>query len=119
MFGKRLKELRKKKGLTIEEVAEMLDLGRSTYAGYETETRKPPLENIIKLAQFYNTSSDYILGLTDNPQSRENDTNFKLFLEGKNLTWDGVPLTDEELKPIKDLLEIIVRDRIPKYYSKK
>lgn len=116
MFGERLKSLRKKKGLTIEQVAEMLELGRSTYAGYETEGRKPQLETIIKLAQFYNTSADYILGLTDNPQSREEENNFKSFIEGTNLTWDGIPLTEKELEHIKDLLEIIVRDRLPKRY---
>lgn len=115
MFGERLKLLRKKKGLTIEELAEKIGLGRSTYAGYETEKRKPQLETIIKLADFHNTSTDYILGLTDNPQSNKDDNDFKKYLDKKELTWDGVPLSDEELKPIKDLMEIVVRDRLPKY----
>ena len=117
MYGERLKRLRKERGLTIDEVSEKLDLARSTYAGYETENRKPPIENIIKFAEFHDTSVDYILGLTDNRQSKKNDTEFSLYLKNENLTWNGVPLSEEELKPIKDILEIVVRDRLP--YKKK
>lgn len=105
--------MRKERGLTIDEVAKELGLARSTYAGYEIETRKPPIENIIRFAEFYNTSADYILGLTDNRQSRKDDTEFSKYIQNKQLTWNGVPLSEEELKPIKDLLEIVVRDRLP------
>lgn len=115
MYGERLRSLRKKKGMTMEELSDELDLGRSTYAGYENEYRKPQLETIIRLADFHNTSSDYILGLTDNPQSKQDENDFSLYLKNKNLNWNGVPLTEEELKPIKDLLEIVVRDRLPKH----
>jgi len=119
MYGNRLRNLRNGKGLTMEELSEKLDMRRSTYAGYEKETRKPPLDVLITLADFHNVSVDYILGLTDNPTSSKNQNDIKEYLTQGNFTWDGVPLSEEEIKPIKDLLEIVVRDRLPKYKRKK
>lgn len=113
MFGVRLKELRTKRRWTIEEVAEKIDVGRSTYAGYETEDRKPPIQNLIKLSKLFDVSVDYILGLTDEPDIKNLEYNASNYLKKDNLHWNGVPLSDKELGPIIDLLEVIVRDRLP------
>ena len=114
MYGSRLKELRNKAHWTIEEVAEKLEVSRSTYAGYETEDRKPPINNLIKLSKLFNVSVDYILGLTDEPDIKELEYDVSKYLKKENLNWNGAPLTDEELSPIRDLLEVIVRDKLPK-----
>lgn len=114
MYGKRLKELRNQKKWTIEQVAEKLNIGRSTYAGYETEDRKPPIQNLIKLSKLYDVSVDYILGLTNEPDIKELEYDASKYLRKDNLNWKGVPLSETELKPIVELLEIIVRDRLPK-----
>lgn len=119
MYGKRLKNLRNDKRLTMEELSNELDMRRSTYAGYEKETRKPPIDVLITLADYHNVSVDYILGLTDNPVSNKQNNDIKEYLMSGKFTWDGVPLSEDELKPIKDLLEIVVRDRLPKYKQKK
>jgi transcriptional regulator with XRE-family HTH domain len=113
MYGKRLKDLRKNKNWTIEDVATKIEVGRSTYAGYETEHRKPPLEIISELASLYNVSTDYILGLTNESEPTKIEYNASEYLKKENLNWDGVPLTDRELKPVRDLLEIVIRDRLP------
>jgi transcriptional regulator with XRE-family HTH domain len=113
MFGVRLKNLRTKHHWTIEDVADKINVARSTYAGYETEDRKPPIKNLIKLSKLYNVSVDYILGLTDEPNIREIEYDASKYLRKGNLNWNGVPLTDEELEPIIKLFEMIVRDRIP------
>lgn len=113
MFGERLKGLRNKRHWTIEEVAEKIDVGRSTYAGYETEDRKPPIQNLIKLSNLFDVSVDYILGLTDEPDIKKVEYNASEYLKKGNLNWNGVPLSDEELGPIVELLEVIVRDRLP------
>lgn len=118
MYGKRLKELRNQKKWTIEQVAEKLNIGRSTYAGYETEDRKPPIQNLIKLSKLYDVSVDYILGLTNEPDIKELEYDASKYLRKDNLNWKGVPLSETELKPIVELLEIIVRDRLPKKNSK-
>lgn len=65
MIKERLKELRKEKGLHQKDVAEVLGMSSTGYAGYEQGTNKPPADTLVTLARFYNVSSDYILGITD------------------------------------------------------
>ena len=65
MILQRLKDLREDKDLKQEDIAEVLDIAQRTYSGYETGSRMIPYTCILKLAKFYNTSTDYILGLTD------------------------------------------------------
>ncbi|MCI5891783.1 MAG: helix-turn-helix domain-containing protein [Clostridiales bacterium] len=67
MLLKRLRDLREDRDLKQQEVAEVLNISQRTYSGYETGTRMIPYTCLIKLAKYYNTSTDYILGLTDNP----------------------------------------------------
>ena len=62
--GIRLKQLRKKKGLSQEEVAKRLDVTKNTISAYERNIINPKLELLIGLAVLYNTSVDYILGLS-------------------------------------------------------
>lgn len=114
MIGSRLKELRLDKRKTIEEIAKFLGTGRSTYAGYEAEYRQPPNEILVSLAEYHNVSTDYLLGVTDIPDAKDPETNAKVILGSGALHWDGIPLNDEELKPIRELLELVVRERLPK-----
>lgn len=64
-LGKRLKELREEQGLTQKEVAAALHLHSVTYLHYEKAQREPPLSVLADMAQFYEVSTDYLLGLTD------------------------------------------------------
>ena len=50
---------------TQEEIAKLLDCKREVYRRYEKGIHEIPVWAVIKLAEFYNTSTDYILGLTD------------------------------------------------------
>ena len=61
----RLRDLREDRDLTQKTLAEYLHIGQNTYSQYETGQRQIPIEVLIKLAAFYNTSTDYILGLTN------------------------------------------------------
>lgn len=61
----RLRDLREDRDLTQAEVAEVLNIAQRTYSSYETGNRMIPYTCLIKLAKFYNTSIDYIVGLTD------------------------------------------------------
>ncbi|MDO5344339.1 MAG: helix-turn-helix transcriptional regulator [Lachnospiraceae bacterium] len=58
VFSCRLRCLRKKAGLTQEEVAKHLNIERQTYCNYENDSRTPPLETIIRLADFYRVTLD-------------------------------------------------------------
>lgn len=62
---KRLKELRETKGLTQEEVADIINTTQQQYSKYELGKRLIPLNKLNILADYYETSIDYILNRTD------------------------------------------------------
>ena len=64
----KLKELRKEKHLTQEELANQLKIGRVNYCRYEQEQIEPDLQTLIKIADYYNVSLDYLCGRTWNNQ---------------------------------------------------
>lgn len=61
----RLRELREDRDITQRTLADYLHVRQNTYSQYETGQRQLPLDALIRLAQFFNTSTDYILCLTD------------------------------------------------------
>lgn len=65
MFGKRLRALRKEQKLTMKEFGEKFSLAESTISGYENGNRKPDMDILSKFADFFNVSTDYLLGRTD------------------------------------------------------
>ena len=70
----RIRALREDSDLTQQQVADHLHIRQNTYCQYETGNRQIPLESLIALAYFYNTSTDYLLGITDEkkPYNRKN-----------------------------------------------
>ena len=60
----RLRDLREDRDITQKTLADYLHVRQNTYSQYETGQRQLPLDALILLAQFFNTSADYILGLT-------------------------------------------------------
>ena len=62
MIGNRLKSLRESMGLKQEDVAKAISVSPSTIGMYEINKREPNNEIIIKLAQFFNVTTDYLLG---------------------------------------------------------
>lgn len=61
----RLRDLREDKDLTQKQIADMLGMSQTGYSKYETGENDIPTQILIKLAEFYNTSVDYILGRTN------------------------------------------------------
>lgn len=64
-FGKRLKELRESKGLSQMELAKLTDISQSATAKWELNKTEPSASAIIKLAEFFNETTDYLLGVSD------------------------------------------------------
>ena len=65
---KRIKDLREDKDLSQKDIAKILNMSQTGYSKYEVGTNDIPTKILISLSVFYNTSVDYILGLTDNPK---------------------------------------------------
>lgn len=61
----RIKEVRKKKGLSLQQVADAVGVGNNTISRYETGKREPKLETWNKLAEYFNVPTSYLMGLSD------------------------------------------------------
>lgn len=62
IFPQRLKELRQKKGLTQQEIADLVHVNRVTYTNWEKGKREPSFENLVKLADLFEVSLDWLFG---------------------------------------------------------
>ena len=67
MIIDRLKECRKSKKLTQKNIADSLGVSERAYQHYELSTREPNHDTLVKLCTTLNVSSDYLLGLSDDP----------------------------------------------------
>ena len=68
ILAKRLKQCRTEKGLTQRETAIYCDMTEKTYQNYELMTREPKLEILLRIADFFDVSIDYLIGRTDKKQ---------------------------------------------------
>lgn len=73
-LGKRLKELREAAGLSQDELAVWLSLSRGAVSFYETDARTPNADTLAKLARMFNTTTDYLTGLS---KAQTTDINIK------------------------------------------
>ncbi len=65
MFGKRLQELRKEKGLSQKDFAIAIGYSQAQISQWETNVNEPTASAIIKIADYFNVSTDYLLGRND------------------------------------------------------
>jgi transcriptional regulator with XRE-family HTH domain len=61
MIGTRLRELRESRNLSQATFAAAIGVNRGTYAHYEIDKRRPDYETLIKIADYYNVTTDYLL----------------------------------------------------------
>jgi len=66
-IGEKLRELRLSKHLKLENLAKVINRSYQAYSQYELGKRQPSVDIIIIISKFYGVSSDYLLGLTDDP----------------------------------------------------
>jgi len=81
MFSERLKALRNKLKIDRKEICEKLGVALTTYSNYENNNREPDFDTLIKLAKYFNVTTDYLLGITDIRncyECRENNAEDKL-----------------------------------------
>ncbi len=68
MYFQRLRDLREDRDMKQSDIADLLGIQQTVYSRYERGYQNIPLEHLLKLANFYNVSTDYILGRTNNPK---------------------------------------------------
>lgn len=106
MTGDKLKALRIKKGLKQSELAEKLGLSSSAVGMYEQNRRKPDSEILLKYAEIFDVSVDYILG-NDSGESKELMEEIRKFVSSREgLMFNGEILSDDDLEKIMNAIEI-------------
>lgn len=91
-FKDRLKDLREQRALSQKALADKLDVNKQTISQYERGVRKPDLEMLSLLCDFFNVSSDYMLGKTDVTPRFLNSAELSLL--------DSGPLSNDEINII-------------------
>ncbi len=103
MIIERLKKLRKEGKLTQKDIATFLNISQPAYQQFESGKKKMNLETMEKLADFFNVSTDYLLGKTDFP-----DFDLEVDIDNaidNSVAYDGTPITDNDREIIKDFLK--------------
>ncbi|KWU66070.1 XRE family transcriptional regulator [Bacillus mycoides] len=116
MIGENLRKLRKTNNLTMKELGQKLNLAESTISGYENGNRKPDYDTLNKFADFFEVSTDYLLGRSV-PKHTHNDANIYDPLTDPDLDlWfkdikDASPENREELKQFWEFIKIKEKNR--------
>lgn len=106
--AKRLRELREKKQVSQDDVSKFLGVERTTYTSYESG-RSRPVRVLNKLAEYYNVSIDYLLGLADSPLPKEvnintlSDTEKQLIFDFRSLNNKG---KEKIIQYVADIIEL-------------
>ena len=109
-YGDRLKKLRNNANLSQKELSDRLHINRSTYARYETSSTQPDFDTLVKLANYFNVTTDYILGNSDDPHKTENEE-LQEFIEEVKVWYKDEPESKEEkLKMFKKMFEAFKED---------
>ncbi len=73
MFGERLKMLREKAGVSQQKIADMVGLTQQAVGKWENDKAEPDLATVAKLAEFFDCSTDYLIGKSDDPHPPDPD----------------------------------------------
>lgn len=106
----RLKNLRKKKGLGQQELADTLGVPIGTYRNWEQGLRTPDTITIMKLAEFFDVSTDYLFG-----REKEPALNLGPYLQAASTPLGDISkLSQEDLDEINEIIEMKIRKRLAK-----
>ncbi|NMC58878.1 MAG: helix-turn-helix transcriptional regulator [Candidatus Methanofastidiosa archaeon] len=109
MLPERLKALRLESKLTQKEISNQLKISQSTYSDWEKGKMKP--KNIQKISDFFNVSTDYLLGNTDIKNQKQFDEDLEKSLDTFK-SFDGKPMYDEDREKIREFLRKRMEDRL-------
>jgi len=109
-YGDRLKKLRQRKKLSQKELTDRLNLNRSTYARYETSSTQPDFDTLKVLADYFNVTTDYLLGHElddiDSMTDEEIDDEIKEIASEINVWFKDEPEDKrEELKLLRKIIK--------------
>ncbi len=99
-IGERIAQLRKSRSMSQFQLAKTLNIATSTLGMYETNKRKPNMEMLEKLADFFGVSVDFLLGRPEKDDLKTAD----LADDNTIFTYKGQPLSDDDKEIIRRLM---------------
>ena len=109
----KVRELARKKGLSLNQVEEKLGYSKNTL--YSLKRQKVSSERLQEIADYFNVSTDYLLGRTNNPNiAKDGDASAPLYLRdiaAQSMLFDGKPLTEEDIDFITAVLEAHLKNK--------
>lgn len=111
MFSERLKQLRIDRKLRQKDIAEYFGTSPQSYAQWEKGLRKPSQDSLEKLAKFFDVSTDYLLGNTDQKNASDIDEEALEASLRKSIGYNGQPPTDQEVQNMKAALIDYLKNR--------
>ena len=109
----KVRELARKKGLSLNQVEEKLGYSKNTL--YSLKRQKVSSERLQEIADYFNVSTDYLLGRTDNPKiATDGDASAPLDLRdiaAQSMLFEGKPLTEEDIDFITAVLEAHLKNK--------
>lgn len=104
-IGVRITELRKQAGMSQFQLAKVLDIATSTLGMYETGKREPSLKVLNKIADYFDVSTDYLLGRSEKSNDESTDyTKLEKALDNAK-SFDGKPMSDNDRKIVRNILK--------------
>ena len=109
----KVRELARKKGLSLNQVEEKLGYSKNTL--YSLKRQKVSSERLQEIADYFNVSTDYLLGRTENPNiAKDGDASAPLDLRdiaAQSMLFDGKPLTEDDIDFITAVLEAHLKNK--------
>ena len=129
-FSKRLKELRLEAGLTQKDLANAIEVGRTTISEYESGKIVPKQEGLLKLANHFNVSVDYLTGVSNERATRKQNASdldallntihhilldeydTPVYYEGEVLSETQKLLIDQHIEQLRDNIELMLQLKV-------
>ena len=129
-FSKRLKELRLAHGETQKELANAIEVGRTTVSEYESGKIVPKQEGLLRIANHFNVSVDYLTGVSNNPATRKQNTSdldallttihhilldeydTPVTYEGEVLSEKQKLIIDQHIEQLRDNIELMLQLKV-------
>ena len=108
-----VKDLCEKQGISLNTLEEKLELGKNSL--YGLKRNQPSAERLQEIADYFNVSTDYLLGRTENPNiAKDGDASAPLDLRdiaAQSMLFDGKPLSEEDIDFITAVLEAHLKNK--------
>lgn len=117
----RIAKLREARGLSQQQLAEKIGMSQGTIAMWETDKRRIPDDKLILLADFFNVTTDYILGrngISDASEKEQLDIE-KAIHDNVAMLYGGIVLTDEDKQKLEQTLRLVFWDKLNEKKNKK